>query len=73
MKMKYFHELSEAEIEKLQGIKFEELRSQYKQPDWCNYPEAIDFLGCWSLVYGLVEDEDFCKGCDCYKLEDKQK
>lgn len=38
-----------------------------KQPDWCNYPDAtVRMFGCWSLVNGLVKDEDFCKDCDCH-------
>ena len=39
-----------------------------EQPKWCNYPDATrPFLGCWSLLDGLVKNEDFCKNCDCYK------
>ena len=45
-----------------------------EQPKWCNYPHAASptFLGCWSLLDGLVKDESYCKDCDCYKrLKDK--
>ena len=39
-----------------------------EQPKWCNYPDATrPCLGCWSLLDGLVKNEDFCKHCDCYK------
>ena len=39
-----------------------------KQPKWCSYPDATTpTLGCWSLLDGLVKDENYCKDCDCYK------
>ena len=39
-----------------------------KQPKWCNYPNANQPIwGCWSLLDGLVKNEDYCKNCDCYK------
>lgn len=42
--------------------------SKVKQPSWCNYPEADEpFIGCWSLWFGKVKDEDYCKDCECYK------
>lgn len=38
-----------------------------KQPDWCDYPEADQpFFGCWSLLDGMVTDENYCKECECY-------
>jgi hypothetical protein len=45
-------------------------RDKVKQPDWCNYPEADKpFIGCWSLLFGKVKDEDYCKDCECYKKQ----
>lgn len=44
-----------------------------KQPSWCNYPGAeTPFWGCWSLLYGYVKDENYCKTCDCYKGQNKK-
>ena len=42
--------------------------AKIEQPSWCNYPEADKPLsGCWSLWFGKVKDEDYCKDCECYK------
>ena len=44
-----------------------DLNEIYKQPDWCNYPDALDPMGCWGLVYRHCRDENYCKDCDGYK------
>lgn len=41
----------------------------YKQPPWCNYPDALRFgMGCWSLVgYGSETNKwhkDKCPNCE---------
>ena len=38
------------------------------QPIWCNYPDAVDVLGCWSLVGKSRKkiSREYCKSCDCY-------
>lgn len=73
---KYFHELTQDEIdtliadEKTVGY----IIANYKQPDWCNYPEALSMsMGCWSLC-DLSKDglrtkisRVYCKTCDCYE------
>ena len=42
--------------------------SKIEQPSWCDYPDAEDqFIGCWSLQFGMVKDESYCKECDCYR------
>ena len=70
---RYFHELSQEEVDKLIADKknWGDIMQEYKQPDWCNYPNALEgTMGCWSLV-DLSKDglrtkisKDFCKGCD---------
>ena len=48
----------------------------FKQPDWCEYYEALNGnMGCWSLM-DLAKDgmrtkisEEFCKGCDLCTLK----
>lgn len=70
---RYFHELSQEEVDKLIADKknWDDIMQEYKQPDWCNYPNALEgFMGCWSLV-DLSKDglrtkisKDFCKGCE---------
>lgn len=68
-KRKYFHELTEKEFAVLvaDGITWNKLPETYPQPEWCQYPNALDGpLGCWSLTERLVTGEGFCKGCDCY-------
>ena len=70
---RYFHELSQEEVDKLIADKksWGDIMREYKQPDWCNYPNALEgTMGCWSLVdlskEGLRTEisKDFCKGCD---------
>jgi hypothetical protein len=70
---RYFHELSQEEVDKLITDKknWGYIMNEYKQPDWCNCPNALEgTMGCWSLV-DLSKDgfrtkisKDFCKGCD---------
>lgn len=70
---RYFHELSQEEVDKLIADKknWGDIMREYKQPDWCNYPNTLEgTMGCWSLV-DLSKDglrtkisKDFCKGCD---------
>jgi hypothetical protein len=71
----YFHELPQEEIDKLisEGVTVGYIMDNYKQPDWCNYPEALSMsMGCWSLC-DLSKDglrtkisKDYCKGCDYF-------
>lgn len=67
--IKYFHELTETEFDKLvkQHMTWRECSELYPQPTWCEYPDAVtrDF-GCWSLIDHLVANEDFCKDCEYY-------
>lgn len=68
--IKYFHELTEAEFNKLmeQHMTWGECAKQYPQPTWCGYPDAVmSQYGCWSLMFFRVTGEDFCKTCDSYK------
>ena len=73
--MKYFHELSEIEIIELKlkkGYNFGNLNNDYKQPDWCEYPDAL-IDGCWTLLAPIKYDQanritkEFCSTCDCFK------
>ena len=71
----YFHEISQDEVDKLIADKksIGYVMENYKQPDWCNYPEALSItMGCWSLC-DLKKDglrtkisKEFCKECDCF-------
>lgn len=70
--MQYFHELSEEERQAIfdKKIPVGEVVEKYKQPDWCEYPNALQgSFGCWSLIGGTVakEGEEFCKTCDAHK------
>ena len=74
---RYFHELEQTEIDALISDKktVDYIMENYKQPDWCNYHEALSMaMGCWSLC-DLSKDgsrtkisKEFCKGCDCFSL-----
>ena len=71
--IQYFHELHQDKIDELIENKATifQIKQMFKQPDWCNYPNALDgFLGCWSLM-DISEDglrtkisKEFCKKCD---------
>lgn len=65
----YFHEITDAQWEqmKLDGKTWGDMQRDYLQPDWCQYPEAIDPLGCWSLTGRFVKDEEFCRTCNLHK------
>jgi len=70
-KQKYYHELTDEEIAQIDGNTLcSELRKQYKQPDWCNYPDAIDALGCWSLTGSnrKLISREYCKDCECFTV-----
>lgn len=43
-----------------------EFISEFKQPSWCEYPEALSpIVGCWSLCKeNTTVSTEFCKGCD---------
>ena len=41
-----------------------------EQPNYCDYPDATSYpFGCWSLIFGLVTGEEYCKNCELYKKE----
>lgn len=80
--MKYFHEATDEELEELIANKttIGELEKLYAQPDWCNYPGALQgVMGCWSLtdIKGLRKSIslEYCKGCECChpKVENLQQ
>ena len=69
--MKYITELSQAEYEhiKTSNETWGWLRENYKQPPWCDYPESIDPMGCWSLISWPWDiTEQYCHNCDCFGL-----
>ena len=71
----YFHEISQDEVDKMIADKksIGYVMENYKQPDWCNYPEALSMtIGCWALC-DLTKDglrtkisKEFCKECDSF-------
>lgn len=70
MEKKYWHEISAEEESEVysSGITYDELLKKYKQPDWCNYPNALlGSWGCWSLTGSHRADisPEFCKNCEC--------
>ena len=64
--MKYFHELSIGAQKAVlkSNMTFGEFKKRYKQPPWCNYPDALDPLGCWSLTTPRITKEEDCVNCD---------
>ncbi len=76
VKKKFFHQIPQEEVDKListnKSVGY--VMANYKQPDWCSYPEALSMeFGCLSLC-DLKKDGlrskisvDFCKQCECFK------
>lgn len=70
----YWHEISQDEIDTLIENKATNqfVVDNYKQPDWCSYPEALaGRMGCYSLLDRELRTKispEFCKGCDCCNL-----
>jgi len=63
--MKYWHKLTDKEVADAESKTFRELRELYLQPSWCAYPDAIDALGCWSLIGKRWKiSKKFCKDCE---------
>lgn len=74
---KYFHEIPQSEVEMLVDeqniVKY--ILDNYKQPDWCGYPDALSFtFGCWTLCDMQPDggrtkiSSDYCKAmCDCFE------
>ncbi len=72
--MKYFHELTEEQRLELMkdSMTLGEMMEQYSQPDWCEYPNALEsIMGCWGLFYGSVKKDEKCKTCECYNPKEK--
>lgn len=79
--MKYWHELTQKEVEILieSKVTYRYLLDNYKQPDWCNYPNALEgALGCWSLMDATPNglrtkiSLEFCKNCELF-IEREEK
>lgn len=66
---RYFHLIPEAEWESMKaaGRTWGWVARRFREPDWCSYPNAVDPMGCWSLVGRMVTGEDYCKNCDLYR------
>lgn len=74
--MKYWHSLPQSEVEALVAkgdVTWRNIMDNYKQPDWCGYPEALSgLMGCWSLAtvnsdgFRMKICKDYCKTCDCF-------
>jgi hypothetical protein len=68
----YWHELPQERIEELlgKGTTWGEVMENYRQPEWCTYPDALKGeFGCWSLTGGETRTKishEYCNECDCY-------
>lgn len=63
---KYFHELTDKEFH---GAITNKLKySDFKQPDWCSLPDALNWnVGCWSLTDLKIKCEKDCNNCEFKK------
>ncbi len=67
--MKYFHDLTEEEFYALdQHMTWNQVATEYLQPTWCKFPDPVNPMGCWGLIYFLVDKEGiYCKDCEFKK------
>lgn len=71
---RYWHEVPPAEREQLikeSKMTVGKLLERFKQPDWCEYPEALaGQMGCWSLVTSRnVNGIKDCGDCEYIKAK----
>jgi hypothetical protein len=67
----FWHRESKKNIESLikKGLTIQYLLENYRQPTWCNYPDALaGMMGCWSLTGDNRTEisHKFCSSCECY-------
>lgn len=65
----YFHEINDKQWETLKasGMTWDDAAKQFKPPSWCSESNAVDPMGCWSLVGRMVTGEDYCKNCELHQ------
>lgn len=71
--MRFWHEVpltEQDEILKAGGKTWAEFCEEFKQPEWCGYPDAMfGAMGCWSLMISkTIRSESNCRACDCRKV-----
>lgn len=60
----YYHRLSPDAIELMDGVDTGFLKDNYRQPDWCCNPNALNGpLGCRHLLLGKIKKESNCIFC----------
>ena len=68
---KYWHELTEAEMQTaLDTMDWKQISEAFLPPDWCRYKDPLlGKAGCWSLTSHLRPyiSKDFCKYCEFCK------
>lgn len=74
----FWHEVPKDEQEKIvkdSGMTMEQFMAKYKQPDWCEYPEALaGQMGCWSLILSRsIHCKADCGDCDCIAKPPNEK
>lgn len=68
--MPYFHELDALQFNAMKALSMTwgEVKSNYEEPPWCGAGrEALDPMGCWSLVGRRIRCRADCDGCDLVK------
>lgn len=60
---------------------WKKFKRYYRQPPWCNYPDAlIGDMGCWALTQAYYMNDEYkknlyknkCSTCDCSKYYNKK-
>lgn len=75
-KKAYWHELSKEEQNVIctSKVSIGTILDSYLQPDWCCYFKALEGIaGCWSLMFGHINQESDCTNCELYTNDPKNK
>lgn len=73
--VQFFHKISNDEYNRLvdEDKTWQHIIDNYKQPDWCGYPEALrGGMGCWKLTDRGVKSQEDCKECELNVLRHEQ-
>ena len=73
---KYWHELSDTDIQNLilAKVSYKFILKKFKQPDWCLMADAlVGQMGCWSLTDNFNRrheiSPEFCSGCEYFDCD----
>jgi len=68
----FWHRINEYDqlyIQEHSGMTIGQFMKKFKQPDWCDYPDALQgIFGCWSLYYRYIHNIGNCENCNLCRI-----